>query len=280
MARALRPAVLLMLLASALFLIAGILDGASGAISYAFGAVNLIVAVLIARGSERVLALRIGLAAFFVLERLASALLFGPKSIESVGVHVLTAAVEAVILASTLRLWRLGHSVTSQDLAFLSLSPEGAAVAAGGGGAVAAMPSAATATRKAMADRVVPVIAPRLSWLMGLLALLLAALLVGDAAVLGVGPDLGSGASAIEGLVFLFAVVVLIVAARAVHGRPAMIRLLLIVALIELMERAFTPMALRITDPASLGLHYAAALVALGLALTSAAALQSRKRPA
>ena len=87
MARALRPAVLLILVASLLFLVDGYLDGiypggpnwsfdaysGLGWTSYLFAFVNAVVAFLIARGSERMLALRIGLAAFFIFERPVSA---------------------------------------------------------------------------------------------------------------------------------------------------------------------------------------------------------------
>lgn len=128
MARALRPAVALIVLASLLFLVAGRLDHLSGVgeylwvESYAFGVVNLIVAVAIARGSERILALRIVLAAFFVVERPATAILF-PTSLAAFAVHLLTALVELVVLVSTLRVWRLGHGVAA-DISLLSLTSE------------------------------------------------------------------------------------------------------------------------------------------------------------
>lgn len=127
MAVALRPAVLLIVLASLLFFAAGILDTAQGTIdasaveSWVFGAVNLIVAILIARGNERILALRIGLAAFFMVERPVTAVAFGAKPIEGIALHMAAAILEAVILISTLRIWRLGHSVSRADLAMLSL---------------------------------------------------------------------------------------------------------------------------------------------------------------
>lgn len=126
MAVALRPAVLLIVFASVLFLLAGALDATrdlsdiASIESYVLGLVNLLVAVLIARGSERILALRIGLAAFFLVERPVTAFAFGAKPEEAIAVHLATAAVEAVILISTLRLWRLGHSVGAEDLALLS----------------------------------------------------------------------------------------------------------------------------------------------------------------
>lgn len=130
MAVALRPAVLLIALASLLFLVAGALDtyhGVAGAApieSYAFGALNLLVALLIARGNERMLALRIGLAAFFVVERPVSAVAFGDQPIDAVAVHLLTALIELVILISTLRLWRLGHSVGAAEMDLLSVTHE------------------------------------------------------------------------------------------------------------------------------------------------------------
>jgi hypothetical protein len=126
MAGALRPAVVLIVLASLMFLLAGALDAFEGAPgyasieSYALGAINLIVALLIARGNERMLALRMGLAAFFVVERPASAVIL-PTPTDAVAVHIVTAIVEAVIFISTVRLWRLGHSVSAADLSMLTL---------------------------------------------------------------------------------------------------------------------------------------------------------------
>ena len=141
MAVALRPAVLLIIIASLLFFSAGVLDTTSGVIdasaieSWVFGAINLVVAVFIARGNERMLALRIGLAAFFMVERPVTAVAFGPKPIEGIALHMATAIVEAFILISTLRVWRLGHSVSQADLAFLALPLGGAPPAAAGASA-------------------------------------------------------------------------------------------------------------------------------------------------
>jgi hypothetical protein len=66
------------------------------------------------------LALRMGLAAFFVVERPASAVIL-PTPTDAVAVHIVTAIVEAVIFISTVRLWRLGHSVSAADLSMLTL---------------------------------------------------------------------------------------------------------------------------------------------------------------
>ena len=98
MAGALRPVVLLMLLASVLFVAAGILDGAYpggptplldlASVSYVFALVNTLVAILVARGSERSLALRMGLSLFFVFERPVSAFLIGQKTTPSIAVHL------------------------------------------------------------------------------------------------------------------------------------------------------------------------------------------------
>ena len=83
MAGAMRPVVLLMLLASVLFVVDGVLDGVYpggpawftgkyqnlAEISYVFAILNTVVAYLVARGSERSLMARIGLSAFFLVER-------------------------------------------------------------------------------------------------------------------------------------------------------------------------------------------------------------------
>lgn len=130
MAVALRPAVLLIALASLLFLAAGALDTYHGVESvasvesYALGALNLLVALLIARGSERMLALRIGLAAFFVVERPVSAVAFSGQPLDAIAVHLLTALIELAILISTLRLWHLGHSVGAAEMDLLSVAHE------------------------------------------------------------------------------------------------------------------------------------------------------------
>lgn len=311
MAIALRPAVLLIVLASLLFFAAGWLDSNSAAgqctaeprppectlvalssiESWVFGLLNLLVAALIARGNERTLALRIGLAAFFMVERPLTALTFGPKPMESVALHLVTAILEAVILVSTLRLWKLGHSVGQSDLSLLTL-PSGpaplAATAGAGRNVPAGGPLPAAATERA-AKRVKQSTVkaekpldtrPRPTWgfgLIGVLALLLSLALIADAVVRGIVPgatvDLGSP----EWLVYVFALVVLIVASRAVHQGRFAVRLLLVVALIIFVERAFTPFALAIEDTTSLGLHAAAGLMALGLAISCAASLRATR---
>src|SRR2546427_8850785 len=159
MAGALRPVVWLMLAASALFVLDGILDGVYpggpawftgrygnlAEIAYVAAIVNTIVAVMVARGSERSLMARIGLSVVFLIERPATAFVLGPKPIESVITHLATAAIELVILATALRVWRLGHRFADPDpLLFLGrpfvASAPGTAAREGGGGRPAAEP--------------------------------------------------------------------------------------------------------------------------------------------
>src|SRR5437588_10164023 len=97
-----------MLFASLLFVLAGVLDGAYpggaswftgtsadfAALSYVFGLVNTVVALLVARGSERSLIARIALAGCFVRERPGSAFLFGETSIRASGTHPGTRATD------------------------------------------------------------------------------------------------------------------------------------------------------------------------------------------
>jgi hypothetical protein len=359
MAGAVRPAVLLIALASLLFLLDAYFDGlypggphwsidaysGLGWTSYLFFFVNAVMAVLIARGSERMLALRIGLAAFFMFERPVSAIALGEKPLASLVVHVLTALIEAVILYSTLRVWRLGHSVRQADLSLLSLtSPAPLPVGAGAGAAeeapmssaavvmpapsrrrglrvprfgrgasptivaepsprrglrvprfgrraaaapmeavvaapelVAAPLAEAPKTREPMAIRV-RTISPGMSWTLGVLTLILAGTLVADGVVGGVVPGVTVDIASPAWLVYLFALVALVVAARAVHGGRFALRLLLALALIYFVERAFSPLALRIADPVSLGLHLLGAFVALALALATAGALRAAAR--
>lgn len=283
MAGALRPVVLLMLFASLLFLAAGILDGVYpggpawsatdlAGLSYIFAVVNTLVAVLVARGSERSLALRMGLSLFFVFERPMSSFLIAEKSAASIAVHLATALVELVILVTAVRVWRLGHSLASGDVEQLfaldsavpaptpAMEPEGPAKVAAPG----ALPG-------------------RTSWLIGITTLLLAAVLVADGIVGGFlpgGREWGVAGESSGWLVYLFAVVGLTVATRAVHGGRVALRLLCATALIIFVERAFSPFALVVLDPVALGLHGLAAFVALAVALASASAIRgSRAKP-
>jgi hypothetical protein len=138
-------------------------------------------------------------------------------------------------------------------------------------------PGAAEATAPEVAvrsDR-----APRSSgWLIGLLALILAGVLVFDGVLADFVPggrDWGLNGDSSGWLVYLFAVVVLTVATRAVHGGALALRLLFALALIFFIERAFSPFALRVVDPVALGLHGLAALISLALALATASAIRN-----
>lgn len=272
-----------MLLASLLFVAAGLLDGVypggpAGTIadlailSYVFAVLNTFVAFLVARGSERSLALRMGLSLFFVLERPASAFLIADKSAASIAVHMATALVELVILATAIRVWRLGHSMAGQDVEQLfSLdSPMPA-------------PVAAEAPEPAPRRRPAGALPARTAWLIGITTLLLAAVLVADGAVSGFVPggrEWGLSGDSSGWLVYLFAAVALTVATRAVQGGRVALRLLCATALIFFVERAFSPFALRVLDPVALGLHGLAAFVALAVALASASAIrETRARP-
>jgi hypothetical protein len=265
-----------MLFASLLFLSAGVLDGVYpgggawsigdlAAISYLFAIVNTFVAILVARGSERSLALRMGLSLFFVFERPVSAFAVGSKSLESIAVHLLTAVVELIILISAIRVWRLGHSVGAGEIEqlFALDSP---------------MPVPAPATeREEAAGPSRSALPARATWLIGITTLLLAAVLVADGVVSGFipgGREWGTSGDSSGWLVYLFAVVILTVATRAVKGGRLALRLLAVTALIFFLERAFSPFALKVIDPVVLGLHGLAALVALSVALASASAIR------
>lgn len=282
MARALRPVVVLMLLATILFVAAGVLDGvypggagwADGPTlawsSYLFALVNLAFALVIARGSERSLVGRIGLSGFFVVERTLSAFLLGPKSTASVGVHLATALVELVILLGAFRVYQLGRSFGAGDLDALfaidGSSPSG---------------PVADAEQHEAPHEQAP-IRPATSWLLGLLTLALAGSMVADGIRLGFVPggrEWGVIGDASGWLVYVFAVVLLTVATRAVHGGAFALRLLFVAALLFFVERAFSPVALRVVDPVSLLLHGLAAFIALALALAAASAIRAGGRP-
>ncbi len=313
MALALRPAVLLIAVASLLFLLAGALDTLSGCAqtggslqcgevgpaateSYAFGVVNLIVAVLIARGNERILALRIGLAAFFVIERPVSAAAFGSKPVDIVAIHLLTAAVEAVILVSTLRLWRLGHSVSASDLQMLSLDTEAMTLGASAPASeapplVAAEPPPEPAPvikesrlrpgepSSRAGERAARAIGAA-SVAVGRLAILLALVLVADTVVAAAAPGSALDVSSPRAIAAVLALVILAVSMPAVHGRALALRLLLIASLITFVERVFSPLALGQTDAPTLLLHGTAAVVSLVLAIASVSALRAARRGA
>jgi hypothetical protein len=275
-AGALRPIVILMLFASVLFVVAGILDGAYpggsawftatsadfAALSYFFALINTVVAGLVAKGSERSLVLRIALAAFFVAERPVSAFLFGVKPIESIFTHLLTAAVELVILLSALRVWRLGRSFEPKDVDIL-FALEGSPPATGSGERQARPKTAALPARPA--------------WVIAISAVLLALVLVGSAMYAGFVPGGAAQVIAADGsgwLLYLFAAVLLGVAARATRGETIALRALLAVALILFVERAFTPFFIREQDPVLLALHGIASLGSLAVAIAAADAIR------
>ena len=278
MARAMRPVVILMLLATVLFVVDGILDHnyanqpifdeykGVGWTSFVFAIANLLMTLAVARGSERTLLGRIALAGFFIIERPVTAFVLGAKPTTSIAVHVATAVVELIILVGAVRVWRLGHSVVPSDMdAMFSLDP---------GGAVPAHtePAASVVEEPAANAR-----GQGSGWLIGLLTLLLAAIFVFDGVVADFVPggrDWGVTGDSSGWLVYLFAAVVLTVATRAVHGGSFALRLLLVLALILFIERAFSPFALRVVDPVALGLHGSAALISLALALATAAAIR------
>lgn len=284
MARAMRPVVVLMLLATVLFVVDGLLDHAYlnqpifdeyrgvGWTSFVFAIANLLMTVAVARGSERTLLGRIVLSAFFIIERPLTAFILGPKPVTSVAVHLATAVVEIVILVGALRVWRLGHSLVPADMdAMFSLDPSGPSVTT-----AEPLSPVVAETRP---ER--PASAPRTgasAWLIGSLTLLLAAILVADGLSAGFTPNgraWGTSGESSGWLVYLFAVVILTVATRAVHGGRVALRLLLALALIFFVERAFSPFALKVIGPLQLGLHGLAAFIALALALATASAIRA-----
>ena len=276
MAGALRPVVVLMVLASVLFVVDGWLDGAYpggdgwiggsayhglGVLAYLFAVINAAIALVIARGSERTLVGRIGLSAFFLAERPLTAYLLGDKPPLSVAVHLATALVELVILLGALRVWRLGRSLEEPDMdaAFALDAPSAGAPEAD--------------------DAVALGLPQATSWMIGALTILLAATLVADGIFAGFvpgGKQWGTAGDASGWVVYLFAVVALTVALPAVHGRTLALRVLLVLALIFFVERAFSPFALRMFEPVSLALHVMAAFTALALALLTVSAIRAR----
>ena len=179
MAGALRPVVLLMLLASVLFVVDGFFDGVYpggpawftgkydnlAEIAYLFAIVNTVVAVMVARGSERSLQSRIGLSVFFLIERPVTAFALGPKPVESIVTHFATAGVELLILVTALRVWRLGNAAPDVDMLF---SLEGSS------------PTAKADQDSEAMRRTSGAVATRNAWLIGGVTLALAIALVAD----------------------------------------------------------------------------------------------------
>jgi hypothetical protein len=280
-AGALRPVVLLMLFASLLFVVDGFFDGVYpggpawftgkydnlAEISYLFAIVNTVVAVMVARGSERSLQSRIGLSVFFLIERPITAFALGPKPIESIVTHLATAGVELLILVTALRVWRLGNAAPDVDMLFALEGSTPATTQPDPGQDVRRRGSAAITTRN--------------SWIIGGVAVALAIALVADGVYEGYVPGGKSWTTSVDGsgwIVYLFAAVVLSVAARAVHGATLALRALIGIALILFIERSFTPFSMREQDPVVLALHALGAFASLALALVTAAAIRGGPR--
>jgi hypothetical protein len=126
-----------------------------------------------------------------------------------------------------------------------------------------------------MARRVAPRIAASASRAIMLLAFILAFALIADAIAAGIVPGATVDLASTEWLPYLYALIVLVVAAPAVSGRRLPLALLEVVALVLFVERAFTPFLGALPGAVSLALHLVAAVVAIALALISAAALRS-----
>lgn len=282
MAGALRPVVLLMLFASLLFVVDGLLDGVYpggpswftgkygnlAEISYVFAIINTAVAVMVARGSERSLQSRIGLSVFFLIERPITAFALGAKPVESIVTHFATAGVELLILVTALRVWQLGNAAPDVDTLF----------ALEGSSPAAAKPEPDAEELQ----RLKGAVARRNAWLIGGVTLALALVLVADGIYEGYVPGGKSWTISSEGtgwFVYLFAVVALSVAARAVYGVRLALRALIAIALILFIERSFTPFAMREQDPIVLALHAVGAFISLALALVTAGVIRDGPAP-
>jgi hypothetical protein len=276
-AGALRPVVLLMLFASVLFVVDGFFDGVFpggpawftgkyenlAEISYVFAIINTAVAIMVARGSERSLQSRIGLSVFFLIERPVTAFALGPKPFESIVTHFATAGVELLILVTALRVWRLGNTPHDADTLF---ALEGSSPTAG-----KSEPTEKTPTSRNQA------IAARDAWLIGGVALALALAMIADGVYEGYVPGGKGWTTSINGsgwIVYVFAGVVLAVAARAVHGAKLGLRALIGIALILFIERSFTPFSVREQEPVVLALHAVGAFASLAVALVTAGAIR------
>src|SRR5207247_9794426 len=80
-------------------------------------------------------------------------------------------------------------------------------------------------------------------------------------------------------IVYVFAAVALMVAARAVHGKKLALRSLIGIALILFIERSFTPFSMREQDPIVLALHAVGAFASLAVALVTAGVIRAGPTP-
>src|SRR2546430_8907110 len=210
-----------MLFASVLFVVDGFLDGVYpggpawftgkydnlAEIAYLFAILNTVVAIMVARGSERSRQSRIGLSVFVLIERPVTAFALGAKPIESVITHFAAAGVELLIVVTALRVWRLGNAAPDVDTLF---SLEG--------------PSPTSAKPEQDADatrRGTGAVASRNAWLIGGVTVALALALVADGLYEGYVPGGRAWTTSSEGsgwIVYVFAAVALAVAARAIPG--------------------------------------------------------------
>src|SRR2546430_2854459 len=237
-----------MLFASVLFVVDGFLDGVYpggpawftgkydnlAEIAYLFAILNTVVAIMVARGSERSLQSRIGLSVFFLIERPVTAFALGPKPIESIVTHLATAGVELLILVTALRVWRLGNAAPDVDTLFSLDGPS----------PTSAKPEQdADATRRGTGA-----VASRNAWLIGGMTLALALALVADGLYEGYVPGGKSWTTSSDGsawIVYVFAAVALMGATRAVHGKKLALRSLIRIPLILFIEPSVTPFSLR-----------------------------------
>jgi hypothetical protein len=273
-----------MLLASLLFFAAGLLNGAypGGAgwvdqpgtawITHGFGMLNILVAFWVWRGSERGLLTRIVLAAVF-LGIVAVLALRQPTGAPLI-IYFLTALIEVVIVVDAIRVWRISHEADTRDLEMLFSLETPLPVS------VAPPPPSVVLAPAPEVPRGPAVLSARLTWILGLLSLALAVFLVADGVSSGFVP--GGAEWTLHGersgwLVYVFALLVLAVAVRAVYGSTLALRLLLAIGLLVLVERLFSSLVVGAAFP-SLALHVIAALLALGTAVAAFLALQAADR--
>lgn len=274
-----------MVLAAVLFCVGGAVNGVYpggrgwdalggfAVLTYVFGALNLLVAAWIWRGSERGLVTRIGLAVVFLA--VVVALAYAEPTPLSIGIYAVTGLIEIVILVDAIRVWRISHTADTRDLdAIFALDTPLP---------VAGTPAASLVVAPQADGPALPALSARLTWLIGLLALALAVVLVADGIATGFVPGPGGRAWGFYGtqsgwLVYVFAMVVLVVAVRAVHASTLALQLLFATALIVFIERPFSPFVLGAASPSELALHLVAALLALALGVSAVIGIRAIAR--
>lgn len=272
-----------MALAAVLFFVAGVLNGVYpgatgweahggyGWLTYVFGLLNLGVAAWIWRGSERGLVTRIVLGAVFLA--IVAALALAQPTTASLVLYVITGIIELVILLNAIRIWQSARDAESGNLDRLLSLDVPLPIARSSQSSLVPEPEPSSAAQSEP-------LSATLTWILGVLPLLLALVLVADALIAGYVPgglEWGFAPERAGWLAYVLALVELVIAVRAVHGSTLALRLLLAMSLVIVAERTYGSVVLGATST-ELALHVLAALLASATAFIAVVGLRAVAR--